>query len=476
MNTIWPKFIGALLLIVLASNLCAAERPNFVVVLGDDVGWDAFGCTGIESARTPNIDKLSTQSLHMDRFYCSVSQCAPLRAELYTGLYPYHNGVLANAKSVSRPDVKNVADHLVPLGYRVGHTGKLHFGRGKIKFEKIEGFPSGANASKLDKYSLDGVRKFIQSSQAQKKPFCVFICSIHAHHPWDVGNADNFPRSSLKLRDHYIDTPDTRESVAKHAAEVEALDEQVGATAAMLKEMKLEKNTVFIFLSEQGIAMPRGKWSVYDHGSRALALVRWTGTVKPRKSQAIAMYNDIVPTMIDLAAGPDKAKDAKLDGSSMKNLWLAKTDKHRDYAFISNVHPYWQKAIVGPQYKLIWSPDQKSEHIWKNFLSKGKFFSRPWTQWNERAKTDPAAAKKLARVLHPRELELYRIDRDPDEVTDLARDSKYKDKVQTMFAQLKDVMKEVGEPLDPNANDSSGKKPPKTKKKRGLKKKDNNKA
>ena len=280
------------------------------------------------------------------------SQCAPLRAELYTGLYPYHNGVLANAKSVGRPDVKNVSDHLVPLGYRVGHTGKLHFGRGKIKFEKIDGFPSGANASKLSKYSLDGVKEFIKSSQAENKPFCVFICSIHAHHPWDVGDDSHFRRASLQLRDHYIDTPDTRESVAKHAAEVKALDEQVGATAAMLKEMKLENNTVFIFLSEQGIAMPRGKWSVYDHGSRALALVRWTGTIKPRKSQAIAMYNDIVPTLIDLAGG----KDAKLDGNSMKDLWLGKTDTHREFAFLSNVHPTWQKALVTPDYKLIWSP------------------------------------------------------------------------------------------------------------------------
>ena len=65
------------------------------------------------------------------------------------------------------------------------------------------------------------------------------------------------------------------------------------------------------------------------------------------------MYNDILPTMIDLAGG----KNPKLDGSSMKNLWLGKTEKHREFAFISNVHPFWQKAIVGPQFKLIWSPD-----------------------------------------------------------------------------------------------------------------------
>lgn|GEM_PF-2868387 len=110
--------------------------PNFIVVIGDDVGGDAFGCTGTASARTPNIDQLATTSCQMDRFYCSVSQCAPCRAELYTGLLPKHNGVLANAKKEPRPGVKNVIDRLAPLGYRVGLTGKPHFGLGKAKFDK----------------------------------------------------------------------------------------------------------------------------------------------------------------------------------------------------------------------------------------------------------------------------------------------------------------------------------------------------
>ena len=67
-----------------ASVVQSAEQPNFVVVMGDDVGWDAFGYAGTKAARTPNIDRLAEQSCYMTRFYCSVSQCAPLRAELYT--------------------------------------------------------------------------------------------------------------------------------------------------------------------------------------------------------------------------------------------------------------------------------------------------------------------------------------------------------------------------------------------------------
>ncbi len=436
-----------------ASTILGAERPNFVIVMGDDVGWDAFGCSGTETARTPNIDRLAEQSCYMTRFYCSVSQCAPLRAELYTGLYPSHNGVLANARKVPRPGVKNVVDHLKPLGYRVGLTGKLHFGLGDERFEKIEGFPGGANSS-ISSYSLHGVKTFIQESIAQKAPFCTFICSIHAHHPWDLGDKDHFPQDSLQLPPHYIDTPSARESISRHAAEVELFDQQVGDTASMLEELSIADNTVLLVLSEQGIAMPRGKWSVYDYGSRALCLARCPSKIPPRRTEAIGMYCDIVPTLIDLAGGTDP----NLDGKSMKRLWFGEADTFRDHAFISNVHPFWQKAIVTPDYKLIWSPDRRSEHIWSNFTSPSKFFSKPWAEWLVRAAETKDASIKLRRILHPEELELYRIDQDPYEVDNVADASENRETVQTLFAQLKDVMIEAGESIDPNLGEVESKK------------------
>lgn len=446
------KMLTIVLSVLLAAPVChsaagdngADRNPNFVIILADDVGWDAFGCTGATWARTPNIDKLSKQSLHMERFYCSVSQCAPLRAEMYTGLLPNHNGVLANAAKIKRPGVKNVVDHLKPLGYRVGWTGKTHFGLGDMKFDRIDGFPGGGNSSNQT-YQLDGIRDYVRASLKAGNPFCVFINSIHAHHPWDHGDEARFPTDSIKLPPHYIDTSDSRRAIAKHAAEVEVLDRQVGDTLAMLKSLKVDGNTVLVFLSEQGIAMPRGKWSPYDYGSRALCLAHWPGRIKPRRTSAIAMYCDLVPTLIDLGGG--KA-DKNLDGRSMRDVWLDGSDAHRDAAFISNVHPFWQKAIVTQQYKLIWSGHPDREHIWSNFTSKGKFFSQPWTQWLESAKSDNDAAAKLKHVLHPAELELYRIDQDPYEVNNLASHPEHAATVARLHKQLKVLMKDAGETLD----------------------------
>ena len=435
--------------------LAQKDSPNFIIIIGDDVGWDAFGCTGMEEARTPAIDQLASESTMMTRFYCSVSQCAPLRAELYTGLLPKNNGVLANAKKEKRDGVKNIADHLIPLGYKVGLSGKKHFGLGTAKIDLIPGFAPGANGSN-QVHSFDGVEKYISQAKQEGSSFCVIIGATHAHHPWDHGKESNFPTDRIQLRPHYIDTPSARQAVAKHAAEVEVLDQQVRETRELMKKMDLEKDTILIFLSEQGIAMPRGKWSPYEHGSRALCLAHWKGRILPRVTPALAMYCDIVPTLVDFAGG----EDPLLDGKSLMGLWMEKEVKnHRKEVLISNVHPFWQKAIVTDTYKLIWTGHPEREHIWGNFNSKGKFFAKPWAEWIEKAKTHATAARKVERILQPKTFELYDIVSDPYETKDLASKAKHKQRIKTLHEKLKSLMAECGESTTPpQASDQRKKK------------------
>ena len=435
--------------------LAQKDSPNFIIIIGDDVGWDAFGCTGMEEARTPAIDQLASESTMMTRFYCSVSQCAPLRAELYTGLLPKNNGVLANAKKEKRDGVKNIADHLKPLGYKVGLSGKKHFGLGTAKIDLIPGFAPGANGSN-QVHSFDGVEKYISQAKQEGSYFCVIIGATHAHHPWDHGKESNFPTDRIQLRPHYIDTPTARQAVAKHAAEVEVLDQQVRETRELMKKMDLEKDTILIFLSEQGIAMPRGKWSPYEHGSRALCLAHWKGRILSRTTPALAMYCDIVPTLVDFAGG----EDPLLDGKSLTGVWMEKEVKnHRKEVLISNVHPFWQKAIVTDTYKLIWTGHPEREHIWGNFNSKGKFFAKPWAEWIEKAKTHATAARKVERILQPKTFELYDIVSDPYETKDLAAKAKHKQRIKTLHEKLKSLMAECGESTTPpQASDQRKKK------------------
>lgn len=149
-----------LLGLALPMRIVAAESPNVLIIIADDVGYDAFGCTGSKSARTPAIDLLAKESLTFDRFYGTASQCVPIRAELFTGLLPLNNGTLANAKRITRPGLRSIVDHLMPLGYNVGLTGKGHFNLG-AKFTSIEDFPGGANSSVVE-FKTDGLREFIK--------------------------------------------------------------------------------------------------------------------------------------------------------------------------------------------------------------------------------------------------------------------------------------------------------------------------
>lgn len=431
---------NAFAVVILMASAAVAEKPNFVIVLADDVSWSSFGCVeaGL-TTRTPNIDKLAAQGVRFKNFSCSAAQCSPTRHELYTGLLPPTSGVFGNGYK-PRGDYKNIVNYLGELGYNVGLTGKTHFTT-QTPFKKIPGFTVGAN-EQAPTWELSGVKNFIQTSQAEDKPFCVVIASVHAHHPWTIGDASNFPLEKIVVPPHMVDGPVTRQALAAHAAEVEELDNQVGATMQLLDEMKLNDNTVLIFLSEQGTAMPNGKWSIYDYGTKAVCLVSWPGRIKPAVTDAVAMYCDIVPTLIDMAGGTAPV----MDGKSLYPVLQGETSDHREHAYL--VHQgggYTQRAIRGQEYKLIWNPERNNDYYLDVMMASksGKTFARAWREWQEKAKTDSDAQAKIDRVVKHSEFELYNIKNDPWELDNLAGNPDYTQRVVEMHAQLQVEMEKL---------------------------------
>jgi len=428
------------------ANQPAGDRPNFVIVLADDVSWSSFGCVdGGLYTRTPNIDKLASEGLRFRNFMCSVAQCGPVRHELYTGLLPPTSGVFSNG-SKPRGNFKNIANYLGELGYKFGLTGKTHFD--VSDFHKIPGFESNGNHS-APAWEMSGMKQFIETSKNQ--PFCVVVASVNAHHPWTVGNPSNFPLDQIVVPPHMVDTPLTREALAIHAAEVEVLDNQVGATMKLLDDLKLADNTVLIFLSEQGTALPNGKWSIYDYGTRALCLVRWPGKIKPAVTDAVAMYCDISSTLVDIAGGEAPATD----GKSLFSVLKGETSHHRDHAYL--VHQaggYTQRAIRNKEFKLVWNPEREVDYYLDVMMkpTSGKTFAKAWRTWLDQAKTDPTAQAKIDRVVKHPEFELYDIQNDPWELNNLAENSDYTQKVGEMHTQLKaemDKLKDAFSTVDP---------------------------
>jgi len=212
----------------------------------------------------------------------------------------------------------------------------------------------------------------------------------------------------------------------------------------LLDEMKLNDNTVLIFLSEQGTAMPNGKWSIYDYGTKAVCLVRWPGKIKPAVTDAVAMYCDIVPTLVDMAGGaaPD------MDGKSLYPVLKGETSDHREHAYL--VHQgggYTQRAIRNKEYKLIWNPEQDKDYYLDVMMASksGKTFAKAWREWQEKAKTDRDAQAKIDRVLKHPEFELYNIKKDPWELDNLANNPEYLKTVKEMHGQLQAEMEKLND-------------------------------
>ena len=199
--------------------------------------------------------------------------------------------------------------------------------------------------------------------------------------------------------------------------------------------------------------MPNGKWSVYDYGTKALCLVRWPGKLNPAVTDAVAMYCDIVPTMVDMAGGAAPA----VDGKSLYTVLKGETSDHREHAYIVNQFGgFTQRAIRNKEYKLIWTPKQEKDYYLNVLMDpkSGKFFAKAWREWLEIAKADSDAQAKIDRIVKHPEFELYNIKNDPWEVNNLAGNPEYAQKVAAMHAQLKADMEALNDSfsfVDPKA-------------------------
>ncbi|MEI6891643.1 MAG: sulfatase [Pontiella sp.] len=433
-----------------------AEQPNFLIILGDDISASSMGCYGSENPHTsPNIDQLAKEGIRFTNMFVSEAVCGPSRAELYTGLQPYRNGCMQNHKA-TRKGVLSVVQRLEKLGYRVGLTGKRHFRPTSVyPFEFVKGFPQNCNARETTNETWDGVEEFMTRDPDQ--PFCLIICSIHAHAPWDSGDTSYWELDELKLPPFLVDTEKTRYFYREYLAEVRLFDDQVGKARALLKEKQLDETTVLIVLDENGAGMPGGKWTNYDWGVRSACLIKWPGIEGASVTDALAQYCDILPTMID-AAGGEVPTD--LDGKSLLPLIFGKADTLRDHAhFVYNSGPegppFSSRGVTDGRFKLMWNltPDalfavrviNGFDYGYEDKKDPNRHVRKIYLSWLEEAKSDGDAAALVQRYRKHPKFQLFDLEKDPWEMNNLADNPEYTAQLQRMKKSIVDWMKEQGD-------------------------------
>ncbi|MHC4444085.1 MAG: sulfatase family protein [Planctomycetota bacterium] len=437
--------IIALPVVVCASgDLARADKPNFVILLGDDCSWYDLGYYGGQ-AKTPNIDRMAEEGMRFDQAIGTTAMCTPTRHSLYTGIYPIKRGGYKNHSAVKK-GTKSVCHYLGALGYRVGLSGKGHIKpRDSFPFERVEGFPRNCVMSKTPVHNLEGVGEFMTRKKAE--PFCLFIASVHPHGPWTEGDRGLYPAETLKLPPHWVDTPEQRMAYRNYLAEISELDKQVGDIMRLLGEEKLEEKTLFIFASEQGGQFPGSKWTLWDAGIRFGLIARWPGRIKAgTRTQALLQYEDILPTLIDLAGGE---RPGGIDGRSFVEVLWGKRDKHRDYAF--GVHtntpegpPYPIRCIRDQRYKLIVNLLPENTYKEKHLTEQDKYTY--WKSWVAKAAGgDKYADWAVKRFQHRPAVEFYDLKKDPYEVNNLADEVAYAGVIKKMRTELEGWMKLQGD-------------------------------
>jgi len=428
------------------ANVINAQKPNIIIIMADDLDSRQLSCYGGKNLVTKNIDALAVEGLKFDQMMCSEAMCVPTRASLFTGLYPMRHGSFQNHKRVYSDSLKSVCHYMRDLGYTVALTGKNHSTKpvSVFPFKILKGFEPNCT-SPTDDYSLNDIKNFI--TKKDEKPYCLFIMSINPHAPWTMGDPSEFDADKLVLPPHWVNTKQVRQEFTKYLAEVRRLDNQVGDVMRLLKETGQDKNTILIFLGEQGPQFPGGKWTLWDNGQKSSMIVRWPGKVKPNtQTQAIAQCEDVTPTLVAIAGG--KPVNG-LDGKSFLPVLLGKSSIHRDYAYgihnnIPEGPPYPIRDIRDSKYKLVLNltPD-KNYHI-KYMMNTDKKDSY-WNGWLKVAETSPSAKKLTDRIVKRPAVEFYDLQQDPYELNNLANDPSHKKQIDNYTAKLKDWMKQQGD-------------------------------
>ncbi len=440
-----------LLVSIIAQTTCAADRPNFLIIMADDCTYNDLPIYGGENARTPNIDRLASQGLTFNRAYLSEAMCQPCRAELYTGQYPLRNGCAWN-HSASRPTTVSMPHHLKAMGYRVGLTGKVHVKPAKsFPFEKIGGFDPSCVRNPTQEHNDRPARQFMTREKNQR--FCLVVALVEPHVPWVMGDPSKYPPKQLKLPPNLADTPRTRQDFSRYLAEITYMDGQVGEILKALDDCGHTEDTLVIFTSEQGSQFPGCKWTNWDTGLHTALIARWPQRIPAgKRTDALVQYADVLPTLID-AAGGDVSKQT-YDGTSFLPVLLGEKTKHRQYVYgVHNNIPegpaYPIRTICDGQYRYIRNLKPDEIYIEKHLMGmsgSGSLNNPYWATWVREAWTNPHTYMLVKRYMRRPAEELYHTLEDPYELTNRANDPMHAEIKARLSDRLDRWMTEQGDP------------------------------
>lgn len=421
---------------------------NILLITADDMGLQA-GCYGDKFAINPHLDRLASNGVRFHNAYVTQASCSPSRASLLTGLFPHRNGQVGLAGQ--RPDYK-VHDDIPTLpamlkdhGYFTGILGKLHV-------SPAEAFPFDfmwKEALHQPILTRD-VRKMAELAgeflkKSEGRPFFLYANYFDPHRPFDDGanQYKGLPEKPYKPGDvpplDFLGEAASPNDVAAYYNCVNRLDTGIGLLMDQLDAAGVTKNTLVIFISDNGPDFTRAKTTNYEGGVRVPLMVEWPGVSQAGLvSDALVSGVDIMSTVLDAAGieSPDVSGDSLrnvLSGSEPAD-WRKRVST--EFTAHGASHFFPRRALRQGHYKLIRNYNSpKPNPVEKRGVNRLNQVSDQ--QWLAAFATDAA----------PPEWELYDIEKDPFELNNLAPNPEYSKELEMMRQALDAEQAENEDPL-----------------------------
>ena len=315
----------------------SSDRPNIVLCMADDQGWGDMALSGNPNLHTPNFDDMASETLRFDRFYAAAPVCSPTRGSVLTGRHPNRFGCLSWGHTL-RPQEVTLAEALKTVGYATGHFGKWHVGSVEA------GSPVNPSASGFDEWSsafnffdndpilsdrgtaiqmtgesslvtAEAAIDFIRAHARSEQPFLAVVWFGSPHLPHRAVESDRV------LYDQY------EEQLQHFYGEITGMDRAFGMLRQELSDLDIRDNTILWYCSDNGglpnVASTGGrghKGQIYEGGLRVPAMLEWPNRIGGhRASRTPAVTSDIYPTLLDVA-GVTIDNQPPLDGISLVPL------------------------------------------------------------------------------------------------------------------------------------------------------------
>ncbi|MCL4206579.1 MAG: sulfatase [Pirellulaceae bacterium] len=382
----------------------AAERPNFIVIFCDNLGYGDVACFGPTKHRTPHLDRMAEEGLKLTSFYATSGVCTPSRASLITGCYPRRVGLHVNSqggavlfpiekKGISDGEI-TIAEVLRQAGYATTIVGKWHLGDQppflptRHGFDSYFGIPYSDDMTEtpdgrrpplplmenervieappdrnlLTQRYTERVIEFI--TENRDRPFFVYM-------PQAMPGSTAAPFASERFRGKSANGP--------WGDSVEELDWSTGEILAALKRLDLDQRTLVVWTSDngaprrnppQGSNLPLAGWgyTTAEGGQRIPCIVRWPGKIPAGTvSDELCTTMDLLPTLAHLA-GTRPPSDRVIDGHDIRPLLFGGPEAKSPYEAFYYYYMDQLQAVRSGHWKLYLPLESK----WQNFRRDGK--------------------------------------------------------------------------------------------------------